>query len=183
MPTVILTVVCILILRVADIAAGREIPADERDATEYAQAVGQGMEPTFEKVASFYPPIKYPNALVGVDGYPGEAYVAWNGDVVFPVDAHYPGKVGEGNYLRFAFDSPPRAVGDGAAVTRSLRRGYLPVVTTQWERDNLAFTSRVFASRLRDDVMVVFVRIKLTNRGTSPQAIRFFANVGRVTPH
>lgn len=111
---------------------GRVIPDDEREARKYEQAVYAGQEPTFEKVALFYPPIKYPNAIVGVDGYPGEAYVAWNGDVVFPVDAHYPGKVGEGIYLRFAFDWPPRFVGDRGAVKRSLRRGYLPVVTTQW---------------------------------------------------
>src|SRR3990172_9544619 len=67
-------------------AAGRVIPDDEREARKYEQAVYLGEEPAFEKVASFYPPIKYPNAIVGVDGYPGEAYVAWNGDVVFPVD-------------------------------------------------------------------------------------------------
>jgi len=160
----------------------REIPDDEREARKYEQAVYQGEEPTFEKVASFYPPIKYPNAIVGVDGFPGEAYVAWNGDVVFPVDGHYPGKVGEGIYLQFASDWRPGFVGDRGVVRRSLQDGYLPVVTTEWEKANVVLTTRVFASRLRDDVMVVFVRIVLANRGKEPQSVRFWASVGRVVP-
>lgn len=163
-------------------AAGHAIPDDEREARKYEQAVGQGTEPTFAKVASFYPPIRYPNAIVGIDGYPGEAYVAWNGDVVFPVDQHYPGKVGEGVYLQFAFDWPPVLVGDRGVVNRSLENGYLPVVTTKWEDAHVAFTSRVFASKLRDDAMVVFVRITLANRSREPQPVRFWASVGRVVP-
>jgi len=177
---VVLTGICVIAAR-ADTKI-RPIPDDEREARKYEQAVYAGEEPTFAKVASFYPPIKYPNAIVGVDGFPGEAYVAWNGDAVFPVDAHYPGKVGEGVYLQFAFDAPPALVGDGGTLKRSLRRGYLPIITTQWEKGALAFTSRVFASRLREDVMVVFVRISLTNRATQPQAVRFWASVGRVAP-
>lgn len=163
-------------------AAERTIPDDEREARNYEQSVAQGAEPTFEKVASFYPPIKYPNAIVGVDGYPGEAYVAWNGDVVCPIDQHYPGKVGEGVYLQFAFGWPPKSVGESEAIHRSLKEGYLPIVTTQWERDHVAFSSRVFASKLHDDVMVVFVRIALTNRSSEPRQVRFWASVGRVVP-
>jgi hypothetical protein len=60
------------------------IPDDEREARQYEQTVYQGQEPTYEKVAVFYPPIKYPNAIVGADGYPGKVYVAWNGAVVLP---------------------------------------------------------------------------------------------------
>ena len=74
--------------------------------------------------------------------------------------------------MQFAFDWPPRFVGERGAVTRSLRRGYLPVVTTQWENGGLAFSSRAFACRLRDDVMVVFVRVALTNRAAAPQPVR-----------
>ncbi|MHB8971596.1 MAG: hypothetical protein ACYC3X_18525 [Pirellulaceae bacterium] len=39
------------------------IPDDEREARQYEQTVYQGQEPTYEKVAAFYPPIKYPNAI------------------------------------------------------------------------------------------------------------------------
>lgn len=163
-------------------AAGRAFPDDEREARQYEQAVYLGEEPTFEKVASFYAPIKYPNAIVGADGYPGEAYVAFSGDVVLPIDPHYPGKVGDGVYLQFALDWPPVFAGDRGTIKRSLEKGYLPVVTTQWEKDNLTVTSRVFASRLRDDVMVVFVRITVANRANQPQAVRFSASVGRVVP-
>ena len=80
------------------------IPDDEREARQYEQTVYQGQEPTYEKVASFYPPIKYPNAIVGADGYPGKVYVAWNGDVVLPaVNENFSGKVGEGIYWRSGF--------------------------------------------------------------------------------
>ena len=150
------------------------VPEDERKAREYERAVYQGREPTFQEVASFYPPIKYPNAIVGVDGFPGEAYVGWNGDVVLPVDAHYPGKAGEGIFLQLAFGSPPALLEPRTAVRRFLGKGYLPVVTTEWEQANIQFSERVFASQLCKDVMVVLVKISIANRGPTPQPVHFW---------
>jgi hypothetical protein len=158
------------------------IPQDEVEARRYEKAVYDGEEPTFEKVASFYPPMKYPNAIVGVDGFPGETYVTWNSDVVCPVDDHYPQKVGEGVYLLFAFDYPFVCVGDEGEVKRSLLDDYLPVVRTEWRKGNIFFKSRVFASLMQADVMVNFVRIKLENDGSTSEDVRFWVAVGRVSP-
>jgi hypothetical protein len=159
------------------------IPEDERAAREYEQRVYRGEEPTFEKVASFYPPIKYPNAIVGADGYPGKVFVAWNGDVVLPaITGPFSAKVGKGAYWRLACDWPPTSLNDRGEVRRSLHKGYLPIVTTEWEKGGVAYSERVFASRLGKDVMVVFMDLTLANRGTEPKTAKFWILPGQLTP-
>lgn len=155
------------------------IPADEHAARQYEQAVYSGLEPTYEQVASFYPAIQYPNAIVGADGYPGKAYVAWNGDVVLPpVNENYAAKVGDGIYWRLACDWPPTSLDDRGKLRRSLRKGYLPVVTTEWELSGIAYSQRVFAARLRDDVLIVFWNLSLTNCGSETRTAHFFVSPG-----
>ena len=159
------------------------IPDDERAARKYEGEVYGGREPTFDQVASFYPPIKYPNAIVGADGYPGKVFIAWNGDLVLPAVAEsFAGKIGKGSYVRLGFDEPGTSLDDRGVVRRSLRKGYLPVVTTQWEKAGIAYGERVFAARLRDNVMVVFMNLSLKNNGGETRTARFHITVGEMTP-
>lgn len=89
-------------------------------------------EPSFERVAPIFPPLSRTRANVGVAEHPLEIGVAWDGTIELSRKVSF--RIGDPP-SPYGFDGPPR---------QSLLKGYLPVVITQWQYGDLAYTLSVF---------------------------------------
>ena len=145
---------------------GYLLPTDLRD-TLPADVIGKmitlnkemnkGKDPSFENVSGIFPKMKYPPTLVGVKEHMGKYLITWDGVIVCP-PLHISFKVGK--------DTIPFGRVEEENVSRSLLDDYLPVVTTSYKYDGLAFEETVFGYSkdfLTENPQLASVRMKVMN--------------------
>ncbi len=135
-----------------DAGAERALKANTDLLGEEALASG---EPSFDCVAQYFPAMKRPRAVVGVKEHPDFIGVSWDGTL----------EVGK-YWLSFHVGDPPSPYGIEGPVTRSLLGGYLPIVQTQWQFDELLYEETVLGHSQNlspDEPLWAYVRLRVTN--------------------
>ncbi len=98
------------------------------------EAILAGGEPSFERVASIFPPLGRPRSNVGVAEHPEEIGVGWDGTI----------ELAQNRKISFRLGDPPSPYGFDGPIEQSLLEGYLPVVITRWRYDSLEYGLSVF---------------------------------------
>jgi len=120
-------------------------------------------EPSFSRVASYFPAMKRPRANVGVKDHKDLIGVGWDGTL--ELGKGQPGIYGRVQ-ISFHLGDPPSPYGIEGAVTRSLLGGHLPVVQTRWQFDGLLYEETVFGHSQNlspDNPLRAYVRLRVTN--------------------
>lgn len=126
------------------------------------EVLAQG-EPSFARVARYFPPMKRPRAIVGVMEHPEAIGVEWDGTLELGVARK--GRHGRVQIL-FRLGEPPSPYSIGGPVTRRLLGGYLPVVETQWPFEGLLYEETVFGYSQNlspEKPLSAYIRLRVTN--------------------
>jgi hypothetical protein len=128
-------------------------------------------EPSFSRVADYFPAMKRPRAIVGVKNHLDFIGVTWDGVLEL-------GKGPTGTFGRvqisFHLGDPPSPYSSEGSVTRSLLGGYLPVVRTSWQFDGLLYEETVLGHSQNlspDEPLWAYVRLRVTNPREQPSSV------------
>jgi hypothetical protein len=129
-------------------------------------------EPSFNRVAGYFPAMKRPRAIVGVKDHPDFIAVAWDGTLEL-------GKGPPGTFARvqisFHLGDPPSPYSIEGEVTHSLLGGYLPAVQTIWQFEGLKYEETVFGHSHNlspDEPLWAYVRLRITNPLEQESSVR-----------
>lgn len=120
--------------------------------------------PSFRSVASYFPAMRRPRAVVGVKDHPDFIGVTWDGAL----------EVGS-RRIYFAIGDPPSPYSMDGPVTRSLKGGYLPIVKTDWQFGGLLYQEEVLGYSKNfspDEPLLAYVRLEVTNPGNARLATK-----------
>jgi len=133
-------------------------------------------DPTFDRVASFFPPFRFPREVVGVPEHPHDIGVDYLGRLQFADEIGDYGRV-DTERIRAVWleigDPPAIPASEAQPLTRRLLDGYLPIVILTAERDGLTYEQTVFGwsegfSPDRDLSAFVRLRVRAT-KGALPK--------------
>ncbi len=166
-------------IRVEPTAADRMRISPEEAATRakaLADPLGQVIldlpgDPTFNVVAGRLPALAKSREAVGVKDHPYEIGVEYDGTIQLADDTDLWEQTGATAW--FEVGTPPVRFGTGEC-RKELLEGYLPVVTSTWERDGLRHRETVFgwsAGMSPDSPLWAFVRLEVCNHGTKEVAL------------
>lgn len=128
-------------------------------------------EPSFHRVAKFFPPMQRPREIVGVKESPEIFGITWDGEI----EAAPPERVS------FRLGNPPSPYGLEGTVTRRLLDGYLPIVETCWEYRKLFYRELLFGyshDLSASEPAFAFVRLQVQNIGETEKTatVRVYYN-------
>ncbi len=134
-------------------------PDAERAMVSNTDVLGQEVltegEPSFNRVACYFPAMKRPRAIVGVKEHPDVVGIEWDGTLEL------------GRYrISFHIGNPPSPYSIEGPVTHSLLRGYLPIVQTRWQFGGLLYEETVLAYSQNlspDEPLSAYARLRVTN--------------------
>jgi hypothetical protein len=129
-------------------------------------------EPSFNRVAGYFPAMKRPRVIVGVKEHPDFIGVAWDGTL--ELGKGPPGTFGRVQ-ISFHLGDPPSPHSSEGAVTRSLLGGYLPVVQTRWQFEGLRYEETVLGHSQNlspDEPLWAYVRLRVTNPHEQESSVR-----------
>jgi hypothetical protein len=120
------------------------------------EVTAQG-EPSFDRVARYFPAMKRPRVTIGVRYHPDQFGVGWDGGLITP----------KSEYL-FRLGEPPSPYSLDGPVTRSLLDRYLPVLESRWRHAGLDYEETVFgySENLSPQApLSAYVRFRVKNPG------------------
>jgi tetratricopeptide (TPR) repeat protein len=122
-------------------------------------------EPSFKKVARYFPPMYRPKVPISVKDHPDEFITGFDGSLMLRA----------GEEINFRIGNPPNPYGVDGAVQRSLLDGYLPIPQTRWTFDGLAYEETVFGyskNLSADEPLQAYVRFRVTNLSSTSRDAR-----------
>ena len=127
------------------------------------EVLAQG-EPSFDKVAEYFPPMLRTRVPISVKDHPDEFIVGYDGTILI-----------KDQELDFRVGDPPNPYGVDGEFHRSLLDGYLPVPQVRWSFDNLFYEETAFAYSKQfspDEPLEAFVRIRVRNPSSTSRDAR-----------
>jgi hypothetical protein len=121
-------------------------------------------EPSFEKVARYFPQMLTPRVPISVKEHPDEFIVTFDGSLL----------VGD-EEIDFRVGDPPNPYGVDADFQRSLLDGFLPVPQIRWSFDGLNYEETAFGYSKNfspDEALEAHVRFHVTNLSAVPRQAR-----------
>jgi hypothetical protein len=121
-------------------------------------------EPSFERVARYFPPMLTSRVPISVKEHPDEFIVAFDGSLL----------IGE-EEIAFRVGDPPNPYGADGDFQRSLLDGFLPVPQTRWSFDGLNYEETAFGYSKDfspDEPLQAYVRFHVTNLSAEPRQAR-----------
>ncbi|MFN7993026.1 MAG: hypothetical protein U0Q18_05470 [Bryobacteraceae bacterium] len=118
------------------------------------EVLSQG-EPSFDKVARYFPPMLKPRVPISVKDHPDEFIVGFDGSLLVKDEE-----------IDFRLGDPPNPYGVDGDYQRSLLDGFLPIPQTRWTFDGLSYEETAFGySRdlSPDEPLEAFVRLRVSN--------------------
>lgn len=149
----------------------RPTPEGRRALNSQTDVLGQevllGGEPSYDRVARYFPPMYRTRVPISVKDHPDEFVVAFDGTLL----------VKQLDEIDFRVGDEPNPYGVDGDVQHALMDGYLPIPQIHWVFDNFSYEETAFAYSKDfspDEPLQGYVRFRVTN--LSSQARR-----GRVT--
>lgn len=126
-------------------------------------------DPTFERVAKYYPPMKYPREAIGIPEHPKDIGVDYQGRLQFT------SAITSNNFPMAWFEvgNPPVALG-GTTIKRRLLNGYMPIVVLTANLKGVECEQTAFGwseGFSPDADLYAFMRLKI--KGSSGAALVF----------
>jgi hypothetical protein len=112
-------------------------------------------EPSFDRVASYFPPMLRPRVPISVKDHPDEFIVGFDGALLI-----------KDQEIDFRLGDPPNPYGVDGDYQRSLLDGFLPVPQTRWTFDGLSYEETAFAYSKNfspDEPLEAYVRFRVSN--------------------
>lgn len=121
-------------------------------------------EPSFEKVARYFPPMLRTRVPISVKDHPDEFIVGFDGSLLIKEEE-----------IDFRVGDPPNPYGVDGDFQRSLLDGYLPVPQVRWTFDGLSYEETAFGYSKGfspDEPLQAYVRFRVTNLSYEPRNAR-----------
>ncbi len=137
-------------------------------------------DPTFESVASHWPPLLYPRDAIGVANHPEEFSILPNGVIgAWPNHLLYP-KNHDARRAWFVLGDEGHRFGGETTVTRKLAAGWLPILTCGYDHDGLKYEQTIAAwseGMSADTPLIGLVRMTVRNeqKQSASSRLAFFA--------
>jgi len=132
-------------------------------------------DPTFDSVASHWPPLLYPRDAIGVADHPEEFAVQPDGVIAcWPLELIHP-KDHDGRRGWLLVGADKQRYGWGTTVTRSLADGWLPVLTCGYDHDGLRYEQTLAGwseGMSADKPLVGLVQVTVKNPSDKPAKTR-----------
>ena len=129
------------------------------------QEVLAGGEPSFEKVARYFPPMLRTRVPISVKEHPDEFIVAFDGSLLLKGEDEIDFRVGD----------PPNPYGADTNFQMSLLDGYLPIPQVRWTFDGLSYEELAFGYSKRfssDEPLQAYLRFRVTNLSSESRTAR-----------
>jgi len=128
------------------------------------EVLAQG-EPSFEKVARYFPPMVQTRVPISVKDHPDEFIVSFDGALLLKGSDEIDFRVGD----------PPNPYGADSSFQQSLLDGYLPVPQIRWTFDGLSYEETAFGYSKDfspDAPLLAYVRFRITNPSAQARRAR-----------
>src|ERR1039457_113399 len=121
-------------------------------------------EPSFEKVARYFPPMLQTRVPISVKDHPDEFIVAFDGSLLI-----------QGDEIDFRLGDPPNPYGVDGDIQRSLLDGYFPIPQVRWTFGGLSYEETAFGYSKNfspDEPLEAYVRFRVTNLSSEARNAR-----------
>lgn len=148
---------------------------DYQDVPGLAQLALPG-DPTFDSVASVYPPMQYVRDALGVADHPQEFGVGPDGVIGCTPSYRANPKAGNPQRCWITVGGDKARFGRLTTVTRSLDEGWLPVLTCGWTQDGVVYkqTAAAWSEGMSPDTSAsLLLKITGFNEAKEPRPVRF----------
>ena len=128
------------------------------------EVLSQG-EPSFAKVARYFPPMLQTRVPISVKDHPDEFIVSFDGALLLKGSDEIDFRVGD----------PPNPYGADSDFRQSLLDGYLPVPQIRWTFDGLSYEETAFGYSKDfspDQPLLAYVRFRINNPSSRPRTAR-----------
>jgi hypothetical protein len=122
-------------------------------------------EPSFQKVARYFPSMFRTQVPISVKDHPDEFIVGFDGTLMLRA----------GEEIDFRLGDPPNPYGIDGGIQRSLLGGYLPIPQICWAFNGLSYEETVFGYSKDfspDEPLQAYVRFRVTNLSSAPRDAR-----------
>ncbi len=146
----------------------RVSPEGRRALNSQTDVLGQEVlsegEPSFEKVARYFPPMFRTRVPISVKDHPDEFIVGFDGSLLIKEEE-----------IDFRVGDPPNPYGVDGDFQRSLLDGYLPIPQVRWTFDGLSYEETAFGYSKGfspDEPLEAYLRFRVTNLSSEPRHAR-----------
>ncbi len=150
-------------------------PTGQRALNSQTDVLGQEVlaegEPSFDKVARYFPPMYRTRVPLSVKDHPDEFIAGFDGSLLIKGEEEIDFRVGD----------PPNPYGADGDFQRTLMDGYLPIPQIRWTFDGLSYEETAFGYSKEfspDEPLLAFVRFRVSNTSSQPRDARVTVYLG-----
>ncbi len=159
------TVLCLTVSAQMRLVPMHVSPEGRRALNSLQDVLGQEVlmqgEPSFQKVARYFPPMVKPRVPIGVKEHPDDFVVAFDGSLLAGAEE-----------IDFRVGDPPNPYGLDGDFERSLLDGFLPVPQIRWSFDGFYYEETAYGYSKDfspDEPLHAYIRCHVTNTSAEPR--------------